>query len=254
MSAADRARVPHHGLDLVDPDEPSRSPTSRPTPAASLADLARADGIALLVGGTGFYLRAVARGLDTDALPSDPAVRARLEAEAHADGLEPLVARLQRARADAGGATDLANPRRVVRALEIAEIQGDAPRPPVRGYAGPLTWLGLQRRTGRASGGGSSVAPGGNSTTGSSRKPAGCASGSTRACRRSRPSATAKRGPSSTGADAARPPSPSTPSATQPSRSASARGSAREPDIAWLDATTEDPFAAALAVARTVAT
>ena len=47
-----------------------------------LADLARDGGLAILAGGTGLYLRAVARGLDTDALPSDPAVRARLEADA----------------------------------------------------------------------------------------------------------------------------------------------------------------------------
>ena len=39
---------------------------------------------------------------------------------------------------------DLRNPRRVVRALEIAELQGDAPRPPARGYPGPVAWLGLR--------------------------------------------------------------------------------------------------------------
>ena len=57
--------------------------------------MAARDGVALLVGGTGLYLRAVARGLDLDALPDDPAVRARLEAEFAAEGLEPLAARLQ---------------------------------------------------------------------------------------------------------------------------------------------------------------
>ena len=56
---------------------------------------------AILAGGTGLYLRAVARGLDTDALPSDPAVRARLEAELAADG--PATAR--RAPERAGAAT-----------------------------------------------------------------------------------------------------------------------------------------------------
>ena len=43
-----------------------------------LDDLADRDGVAFLVGGTGLYLRAVARGLDLDALPDDPAVRAEL--------------------------------------------------------------------------------------------------------------------------------------------------------------------------------
>ena len=40
-------------------------------------------------------------------------------------------------------ATCLANPRRVIRALEIAELRGDGPRPKPRGYAGRVTWIGL---------------------------------------------------------------------------------------------------------------
>ena len=84
VGAADRARVPHHGLDLVDPDQPFTVADFATHARGVLADLASRDGVGLLVGGTGFYLRAVARGLDTDALPSDPAIRARLEAEAAA--------------------------------------------------------------------------------------------------------------------------------------------------------------------------
>jgi tRNA dimethylallyltransferase len=85
----------------------------------------------------------VAGGLDTDALPSDPAVRARLEAELAADGLEPLVHRLEALAPGAAGRVDRRNPRRVVRALEIAELAGDVAPPPPRGYPGPLAWLGL---------------------------------------------------------------------------------------------------------------
>jgi tRNA dimethylallyltransferase len=142
-SGADRARVRHHGLDLVDPDEPFSVADFVTHAAAVLADLGRRDGIAILAGGTGLYLRAVARGIDTDALPSDPAVRARLEADLRNDGLEPLVARLTAIAPGLAQAVDLRNPRRVVRALEIAELQGDAPRPPARGYPGSVVWLGL---------------------------------------------------------------------------------------------------------------
>ena len=92
-----------------------------------LRDLAGRDGVALLVGGTGLYLRAVARGVDLDALPDDPAVRARLEAEFEADGLAPLVTRLGAIAPTLAAGTDLANPRRVIRALEIAELRGDGP-------------------------------------------------------------------------------------------------------------------------------
>ena len=57
-----------------------------------------------------------------------------------------LTALVQRLRAIApilAAETDLANPRRVLRALEIAEIRGDGPRPVPRGYDGPVAWLGL---------------------------------------------------------------------------------------------------------------
>jgi tRNA dimethylallyltransferase len=98
-----------------------------------------------LVGGTGLYLRAVARGLPTEALPSDAAVRARLEAEFLAVGLEPLVERLRSVAPARAAAIDTANPRRVVRALEMAEVAGGEPVVPApRGYDGPVTWVGLE--------------------------------------------------------------------------------------------------------------
>ena len=143
VSAADRARIPHHGLDLVDPDEPFSVAGYVADARAALAAIAAAGGVAILVGGTGLYLRAVARGLDTDLLPSDAAVRARIEAELARDGLAPLAVRLQALAPERAAALDLRNPRRVVRALEIAELQGDAPLPAPRGYDGPVAWIGL---------------------------------------------------------------------------------------------------------------
>lgn len=143
VTAADRARVPHAGLDLVEPDERFALSDFVTHATGVLADLAPRDGIALLVGGTGLYLRAVARGLDLDALPDDPAVRARLEAEFAAEGLEPLAARLRSTAPTLAAEVHLANPRRVIRALEIAELRGDGPRPAPRGYEGPVRWIGL---------------------------------------------------------------------------------------------------------------
>ena len=143
VSTADRARVPHHGLDLVDPDQTFSVADFVAHAAGELRDLHERGGIAVLAGGTGLYLRAVARGIDTEALPSDPTVRARLETELTIDGLPALVERLRSVAPGLAREVDLRNPRRVVRALEIAEIAGDAPRPPARGYGGPLTWLAL---------------------------------------------------------------------------------------------------------------
>jgi tRNA dimethylallyltransferase len=143
VGAADRARVPHAGLDLVDPPERFALADFVGHARRVLSDVAARDGIVLLVGGTGLYLRAVAQGLDVDALPDDPAVRAELEAEFAAAGLPPLAARLRATAPTLAAATDLANPRRVIRALEIARLRGDGPRPALRGYDAPLAWIGL---------------------------------------------------------------------------------------------------------------
>ena len=140
---ADRARAPHHGLDLVDPDQPFSVADFVEHAAVVLADLGRRNGVAILAGGTGLYLRAIGRGMDTGALPSDQQVRARIEAELLADGLAPLAERLRSAAPTLAARTDLHNPRRVVRALEMAEVGGDTLPPAPRGYPGPIAWLGL---------------------------------------------------------------------------------------------------------------
>jgi tRNA dimethylallyltransferase len=140
----ERARVPHHGLDLVDPDQPFSVADYAAHAAQALAGIAAGGGVAFLVGGTGLYLRAVARGLAVDELPWDPAVRAAVEARLAAEGLAPLVAELRRLAPTRAAEVDLRNPRRVVRALEIARLRGDAPLPKARGYGRPVLWLGLQ--------------------------------------------------------------------------------------------------------------
>jgi tRNA dimethylallyltransferase len=143
VSGVDRARIPHHGLDLVEPDQPFSVADFVKHATAALEAIATHGAIAILVGGTGLYLRAVARGLDTDALPSDAATRARVEADLKAVGVVASAARLSTLAPTLAAGTDLRNPRRVARALEIAELRGDGPLPPPRGYPGPVTWLGL---------------------------------------------------------------------------------------------------------------
>jgi len=140
---AERRGVPHHGLDLVDPDVPFSVADFVAHVDGVFADLAARNGVALLVGGTGFWIRAVAGGLPLDDLPFDPAVRASIEADLARDGLPALVARLQAAAPRLAASVDRRNPRRVVRALEIAALAGDAPRPAPRGYGGPLLRIGL---------------------------------------------------------------------------------------------------------------
>ncbi len=135
---AERRGVPHHGLDLVDPDERFSVADFAGHVEGVLPVIAGHGGIALLVGGTGFWLRAIADGLALDALPWDPSVRAALEADLLDQGLGALVTRLRATAPGLAARVDLRNPRRVVRALEIATLQGDAPLPAPRGYGGPV--------------------------------------------------------------------------------------------------------------------
>jgi tRNA dimethylallyltransferase len=143
-TADERRGVAHHGLDLVAPDQPFTVADFASHARDVLAGLGGQGGLAILVGGTGLYLRAVARGIDTQSLASDREVRARLEAEFLAVGLEPLVERLRAVAPRRASAIDTANPRRVVRALEVATIAGGEPEIPApRGYDGPVAWVGL---------------------------------------------------------------------------------------------------------------
>ena len=142
-TAEERARVPHHGLDLVDPDQPFSVADFTVHAETELRGIAERGAVAILAGGTGFYLRAVARGLAVDELPWDPAVRAAIEASLKANGLPALVAELRTLAPTRAAAVDLRNPRRVVRAVEIARSRGDAPLPEPRGYGRPVLWLGL---------------------------------------------------------------------------------------------------------------
>ena len=143
VTTAERARVPHHGLDLVTPDTPFTVADFARHARLVLADLGGRGAVAILAGGTGLYLRAVARGLDTGALPADPVLRAGIEAGLDRDGLEPAVARLRMLAPSLAVSIDLRNRRRVGRALELAELRGDGPLPEPLGYDAPVAWIGL---------------------------------------------------------------------------------------------------------------
>lgn len=143
VGAAERALVPHHGLDLVDPDQAFTATDYQQAAYSALEGIAARGGVALLVGGTGLYLRAVARGFPLAATGRDTVVRAGLERRLAGEGLHVLVAELRSTAPRVAAQTDLANPRRVVRALERTSIQGDTPPPAPRGYPARSVWIGL---------------------------------------------------------------------------------------------------------------
>ncbi len=121
-SAADRARVPHHLVDVADPREPFSVARYQVMAREALADIRARDRRALLVGASGLYFRALVDELE---LPgTDPVARGELEREAHALGAEELYARLAATDSVAASKIEPANVRRTVRALEVAEITG----------------------------------------------------------------------------------------------------------------------------------
>ncbi|MEP7378587.1 MAG: tRNA (adenosine(37)-N6)-dimethylallyltransferase MiaA [Chloroflexota bacterium] len=144
VTAEQRALVAHHGLDLADPNQTFTAADYQQAAVSALKAIATRGGTALLVGGTGLYLRAVARGMALSDTGRDEVVRAELERRLAGEGLHVLVAQLRSAAPGVAARTDLANPRRVVRALERVTVHGDQPPPQPVGYPGRSVWIGLQ--------------------------------------------------------------------------------------------------------------
>ena len=119
---ADRAAIPHHMVDVLDPDEDVTVAWFQREARAAVAAILDRGNTALLVGGSGLYFRAVVDDLRFP--PTDAAVRARLEdrwqhdpraAHAHLADLDP----------DAAARIEPDNLRRTVRALEVLEVTGE---------------------------------------------------------------------------------------------------------------------------------
>lgn len=108
--------IDHWLLDVAHPRDIFTAAEFQMLALGIMADIVRRGRLPILVGGTGLYVHAVIDGLVMPAVPPDPALRASLE------GLpvEALRARLLAADPEAGRLVDLQNPRRMVRALEVA--------------------------------------------------------------------------------------------------------------------------------------
>jgi tRNA dimethylallyltransferase len=119
---AERAAVPHHLIDVADPSEPYSVARYQWDARAALAGIADRGRRALLVGGSGLYLRAT---VDRLRFPgTDPAVRVDLEAEGALVGAPALYRRLADLDPAAAEKIEPSNLRRTVRALEVAAVTG----------------------------------------------------------------------------------------------------------------------------------
>jgi len=122
ISVQEREGVPHHLLDILEVNQDSTVAAYQEAARAKISEIHSRKSHAIIVGGTGLYIKAI---LDDLNFPdTDPQVRERLNNEAEEFGSAKLFQRLEQLDPAAALAIDRANTRRIIRALEVIEITG----------------------------------------------------------------------------------------------------------------------------------
>lgn len=124
-TAAEQARVVHHMVDFVEPDESFDAAHYAVRARAKVIELDQRHITPFVVGGTGLYIKALLYGL-FDEKASDPEVRDRLKAEAGAHGIQCLYERLSRLDPETANRLHPNDTYRILRALEVIESTGQA--------------------------------------------------------------------------------------------------------------------------------
>ncbi len=123
-TAEDRSKIPHHLLDVVDPDEDFSLAIYQDMAGRAIEDIHRRGRIPVLVGGSGQYVWAILEGWSAPEVPPDPAFREELELKSITEGGDILYRQLQEVDPESAGKIDPRNIRRVIRALEVFRITG----------------------------------------------------------------------------------------------------------------------------------
>ena len=121
---AEQALVPHHLIDIREPEQPFSAVDFAEAADAAVRDICARGRVPVLCGGTGLYLDTLLRGPETETPGADPAVRAELQALADERGAEFLHGMLREADPLGAAAVHPNNVRRVIRALEIYRSTG----------------------------------------------------------------------------------------------------------------------------------
>jgi len=143
LAVAERRGVPHHLLDVLDPDEEATVAAYQRDARAAVAAVGGRGRRPVVVGGSGLYVRAL---LDRIEFPgTDPAVRAGLEARVEAEGSRALHAELAALDPPAAESIGPRNARRIVRALEVIALTGErySANLPGHDYEVPAVQIGL---------------------------------------------------------------------------------------------------------------
>ena len=122
-TAAERAAVPHHLIDIRDPLHPYSAAEFVRDATQLIADIRSRGALPLLVGGTMLYFKALIDGID-DMPAADPAVRAHIEAQAQARGWPALHAELAQVDPVTAARLAPADSQRIQRALEVWQVSG----------------------------------------------------------------------------------------------------------------------------------
>ena len=120
----ERRLVPHHLVDIVDPDEEYTLADFQRDAYNAIDDILHRGKLPFLVGGTGLYAKAVIDGLVIPRIPPDPDFRREMEERARTEGAESLHKELLIIDPVAASKIDPRNVRRVIRALEVYHHTG----------------------------------------------------------------------------------------------------------------------------------
>jgi len=123
-TAEERRRVPHHLIDLIEPDEGFTLVQYQEMAYEAIDEVLSRGRLPFLVGGTGLYVKALVEGFSVPRVKPNMARRRALLKEARERGAEALYARLKEVDPRAAARIDPQNVRRVVRALEVYEATG----------------------------------------------------------------------------------------------------------------------------------
>lgn len=123
-TAEEQQRVRFHMIDVVEPDQPFTVVDFAQGATAIIDGLPAESKWPILLGGTGFYVRAVVDGLDIPEVGPDPELRAGLAEEAQEKGKEALHDRLRQVDPKTADRLHVNDLKRVIRALEVYELTG----------------------------------------------------------------------------------------------------------------------------------
>jgi tRNA dimethylallyltransferase len=126
-SPAERASVPHHIIDVVDPDEDFSLAMYYQLAIEALKAIQQRNKLPLLVGGSGLYVWSLVEGWKIPHVPPDQKLRRQLEARAEQEDIRSLYRELQDIDPSAAAKINPSNIRRIIRALEIYYATGQPP-------------------------------------------------------------------------------------------------------------------------------